>query len=173
MQMPARTPAMTAMTAMTLDALSGGRFMLGIGPSGPQVVEGWHGMPYGKPLQRTREYIEIVRMILARQAPVEHHGEEYDIPYTGPGSTGLGKPLKSILHGRADMPIYTASISPKGIALSAEIADGLIPVWMSPERYDLYRPQPRSRLRQIRRQRQGREIRRGAVRHLYRRQRSR
>ena len=141
MQMPARTPAMTAMTAMTIDALSGGRFILGIGPSGPQVVEGWHGMPYGKPLRRTREYIQIVRKILARQAPVEHHGQEYNIPYTGPGSTRLGKPLKSILHGRADMPIYTASISPKGIALSAEIADGLIPVWMSPERYDLYRPQ--------------------------------
>ncbi len=140
MQMPARTPAMTAMTAMTLDALSGGRFLLGIGPSGPQVVEGWHGVSYGKPLQRTREYIEIVRKILAREAPVEHQGTEYQIPYTGPGATGLGKPLRSILHGRAEMPIYTASISPKGIALSAEIADGLIPVWMSPERYDLYRP---------------------------------
>jgi F420-dependent oxidoreductase-like protein len=140
MQMPARTPAMTAMTAMTLDALSGGRFLLGIGPSGPQVVEGWHGVSYGKPLQRTREYIQIVRKILAREAPVEHQGTEYQIPYTGPGATGLGKPLRSILHGRADMPIYTASISPKGIALSAEIADGLIPVWMSPEHYDLYRP---------------------------------
>jgi F420-dependent oxidoreductase-like protein len=139
MQMPARTPAMTAMTAMTLDALSGGRFLLGIGPSGPQVVEGWHGVSYGKPLQRTREYIQIVRKILAREAPVEHQGTEYQIPYTGPGATGLGKPLRSILHGRADMPIYTASISPKGIALSAEIADGLIPVWMSPEHYDLYR----------------------------------
>src|SRR5271157_2257859 len=132
MQMPARTPAMTAMTAMTLDALSGGRFILGIGPSGPQVVEGWHGVPYGKPLQRTREYIDIVRKILAREVPVELHGKEYDIPYTGPGSTGLGKPLRSILHGRRDMRIYTASISPKGIALSAEVADGLIPVWMSP-----------------------------------------
>ncbi len=140
MQMPARTPAMTAMTAMTLDALSGGRFILGLGPSGPQVIEGWHGVPYGKPLQRTREYIDIVRQILARKAPLEHHGEEYQIPYTGPRATGLGKPLMSILHGRADMQIYTASISPKGIALSAEVADGLIPVWMSPERYDLYRP---------------------------------
>jgi F420-dependent oxidoreductase-like protein len=138
MQMPARTPAATAMTAMTIDALSGGRFILGIGPSGPQVVEGWHGVPYGKPLQRTREYIEIVRKILAREAPVEFHGKEYDIPYTGPGSSGLGKPLKSILHGRKDMPIYTASISPKGIELAGEIADGVIPVWMSPERWDLY-----------------------------------
>ena len=138
MQMPARTPAMTAMTAMTIDALSGGRFILGIGPSGPQVVEGWHGVPYGKPLQRTREYIEIVRKVLAREVPVEHHGSEFRIPYDGPGASGLGKPLKSILHGRKDMPIYTASISPKGIALSAEIADGVIPVWMNPERFDLY-----------------------------------
>jgi F420-dependent oxidoreductase-like protein len=138
MQMPARTPAATAMTAMTLDALSGGRFILGIGPSGPQVVEGWHGVPYGKPLQRTREYIEIVRTILAREVPLEHHGKEYQIPYTGPGASGLGKPLKSILHGRKDMPIYTASISPKGVELAAEIADGVIPVWMSPERWDIY-----------------------------------
>jgi F420-dependent oxidoreductase-like protein len=137
-QMPARTPAMTAMTAMTLDALSGGRFILGIGPSGPQVVEGWHGVPYGKPLQRTREYIEIVRKILAREEPVVHKGKEYQIPYNGPGATGLGKPLKSILHGRKDMKIYTASISPKGIELAAEIADGVIPVWMNPERYDVY-----------------------------------
>ncbi|HEY6418907.1 MAG TPA: LLM class F420-dependent oxidoreductase [Candidatus Binataceae bacterium] len=138
MQMPARTPAATAMTAMTLDALSGGRFILGIGPSGPQVVEGWHGVPYGKPLQRTREYIEIVRTILAREVPLEHQGKEYQIPYTGVGASGLGKPLKSILHGRTDMPIYTASISPKGVALAAEIADGVIPVWMSPERWDIY-----------------------------------
>ena len=137
-QMPARTPAMTAMTAMTLDALSGGRFILGIGPSGPQVVEGWHGVSYGKPLQRTREYIDIVRKVLAREVPVEHHGSEYRIPYDGPGASGLGKPLKSILHGRKDMKIYTASISPKGIALAAEIADGVIPVWMNPERWDLY-----------------------------------
>ena len=132
MQMPARTPA------MTLDALSGGRFILGIGPSGPQVVEGWHGVPYGKPLQRTREYIDIVRKILAREVPVELHGKEYDIPYTGPGSSGLGKPLKSILHGRKDMQIYTASISPKGIELAAEIADGVIPVWMSPEKWNIF-----------------------------------
>src|SRR5258707_10099245 len=138
MQMPGRTPAMTAMTAMTIDALSGGRFILGIGPSGPQVVEGWHGVSYGKPLQRTREYIEIVRTILAREVPVEHHGKEYDIPYSGPGASGFGKPLKSILHGRKDMEIYTASISPKGIALAAEIAAGVIPVWMNPERWDLW-----------------------------------
>jgi alkanesulfonate monooxygenase SsuD/methylene tetrahydromethanopterin reductase-like flavin-dependent oxidoreductase (luciferase family) len=89
MQMPGRTPAMTAMTAMTLDGLSGGRFLLGIGPSGPQVAEGWHGVPYGKPLQKTREYVEIIRMILAREKPVELHGMEYDIPYSGPRTSGL------------------------------------------------------------------------------------
>jgi F420-dependent oxidoreductase-like protein len=138
LQMPARTPAMAAMTAMTLDALSGGRVILGLGPSGPQVVEGWHGVPYGKPLQRTREYVAIVRKILARKAPLEHEGEVYQIPYRGLDATGLGKPLKSILHGRPDMPIYTASIGPAGIACSAEIADGLIPVWMNPERFDLF-----------------------------------
>jgi F420-dependent oxidoreductase-like protein len=140
MQMPARTPAMTAMTAMTLDALSGGRFILGLGPSGPQVVEGWHGVPYGKPLTRTREYISIVRKILAREAPLEHKGEHYQIPYTGPDATGLGKPLKSILHGRRDLEIYTASIGPAGIACSAEVANGLIPVWMNPDRFDLFAP---------------------------------
>jgi F420-dependent oxidoreductase-like protein len=140
MQMPARTPAMTAMTAMSLDSLSGGRFMLGLGPSGPQVVEGWHGVPYGKPLTRTREYVEIVRKILAREAPLEHKGEHYQIPYLGEGATGLGKPLKSILHGRADLPIFTAAIGPKGVACSAEVADGLIPVWMNPERADLFEP---------------------------------
>jgi F420-dependent oxidoreductase-like protein len=138
MQMPSRTPAMAAMTAMTLDAISGGRAIVGLGPSGPQVVEGWHGVPFGKPLARTREYVAIVRKILARTAPLEHQGEVYQIPYRGPDATGLGKPLKSILHGRADLPIYTASIGPAGIALSAEIANGLIPVWMNPERFDLF-----------------------------------
>jgi F420-dependent oxidoreductase-like protein len=140
MQMPARTPAMTAMTAMTLDALSGGRFILGLGPSGPQVVEGWHGVAYGKPLARTREYVTIVRQILAREGALEFKGEHYQIPYTGPGASGLGKPLKSILHGRKDLPIYTASISPNGVACSAEVADGLLPVWMVPERIDLFQP---------------------------------
>ncbi|HEY8873541.1 MAG TPA: LLM class flavin-dependent oxidoreductase, partial [Stellaceae bacterium] len=99
MQIPARTPAMAAMTAMTLQALSGNRFLCGIGPSGPQVVEGWHGVPFGKPLARTREYVRIIRQILAREGPLEHHGEHYDIPYSGPGSTGLAKPLRSIIHG--------------------------------------------------------------------------
>jgi F420-dependent oxidoreductase-like protein len=138
MQMPARTPAMTAMTATTLDQLSGGRFLLGLGVSGPQVVEGWHGVPYGKPLGRTREYVEIVRKIWARAQPLEHQGEHYQIPYRGPGATGLGKPLKSILHGR-QLPIYLASIGPKSVALAAEIADGWMPVWFSPYRKEIYR----------------------------------
>ncbi len=140
MQMPARTPAMTAMTAMTIDAMSGGRFILGLGPSGPQVVEGWHGVAYGKPLTRTREYVSIVRTIIAREAPLAFQGEHYQIPYAGAGATGLGKPLKSILHGRKSLQIYTASIGPAGIECSAECADGLIPVWVNPERFDLLKP---------------------------------
>ncbi len=141
MQMHARTPAMTAMTAMTLDGLSGGRFIIGLGPSNPQVVEGWHGVAYGKPLQRYREYIQILKMILAREKPLEFNGKEYQIPYRGSDASGLGKPLRSILHGRPDMKIYTASISPKGIELAAELADGVIPVWMSPGWYgQLYQP---------------------------------
>jgi F420-dependent oxidoreductase-like protein len=139
-QMPARTPAMTAMTAMTLDALSGGRFVLGIGPSGPQVVEGWHGVAYGKPLVRTREYIEIIRMILDRKEPLTYAGEHYQIPYSGPGATGLGKPLKSILHGNPKMKIYTATIAPASMRTSAEIADGMFPVFMNPQRFDLFEP---------------------------------
>ena len=134
LQMAARSPAMTAMTAMTLDALSGGRALLGLGVSGPQVVEGWHGQPFGKPLGRTREYVAIVRAILARQRPLEHEGEHYQIPYRGPGATGLGKPLRSIVHGRADLPIYLAAIGPKNVALAAEIADGWLPVFFSPGR---------------------------------------
>lgn len=138
LQMQARTPAMTAMTAMTIDGLTGGRFLIGIGPSNPQVIEGWHGVPYGKPLRRYREYVEILRKILAREEKLEFEGEEYQIPYRGPNASGLGKPLKSILHGRKDMKIYSASIGPKGIALAAEIADGLLPVWMSPDWCEKY-----------------------------------
>ena len=134
MQMSARTPACVAMTTMTLQALSGDRFLLGIGPSGPQVIEGWHGLPYGKPMTRTREYVEIVRKILAREAPLEHQGEMYQIPYKGPGATGLGKPLKSILHGDPSVPIYMASISPAGLRTAGEIADGVLPIYMSPEK---------------------------------------
>jgi F420-dependent oxidoreductase-like protein len=139
MQIPARTPAMTAMTAMTLDALSGGRFRLGLGVSGPQVVEGWHGQPFGKPLAKTREYVDIVRAILKREKPVEFRGEYYQIPYAGADATGLGKPLKSILHGRATLPIYLAAVGPKNVALAAEIADGWIPVFFSPRRSAMFR----------------------------------
>ena len=135
-QMPARSPATTAATVATLDLLSGGRVLLGLGTSGPQVAEGWHGQAWGKPLTRTREYVEIVRAILRRDAPLEHHGEHYDIPYTGPGATGLGKPLRIIVHPpRPDVPIYLAAIGPKNVALAAEIADGWLPIFFSPERF--------------------------------------
>src|SRR5437868_9711132 len=134
LQMPARTPACAAMTAMTLQALSGNRFLCGIGPSGPQVVEGWHGVPFGKPLARTREYVAIIRQVLERKAPLEFHGAHYDIPYTGPGSTGLAKPLRSILHGDPSLKIYTASISPAGLRCAGEVADGVLPYFMSPEK---------------------------------------
>ena len=136
MQMPARTPAMTAMTAITLDQLSGGRMLLGLGLSGPQVVEGWHGQPYGKPLGKTREYVKIVRTILEREKPLEHDGTHYQVPYHGDDATGLGKPLKSIIHGRPDLPIYLASIGPKNVQLTAEIADGWLPIFFAPDRYD-------------------------------------
>ena len=138
MQMPARTPAMTAMTAATIDLLTGGRFMLGIGASGPQVVEGWHGVVYGKLLTRTREYVEIIRTVLKREQPLEHHGEYYDIPVQG--GTGLGKPLKLIVHPlRSNIPIYVAAIGPKNVALAAEIADGWLPVFFSPHRVNVFR----------------------------------
>src|SRR2546423_14694443 len=112
LQMPARTPACAAMTAMTLQALSGGRFLCGIGPSGPQVVEGWHGVAVGKPIGRTREYVAIIRQGLERKAPLEHHGEPYDIPYAGPGATRLRKPLRSILYRGPSLRSYTAPIGP-------------------------------------------------------------
>ncbi|MCZ2108932.1 MAG: LLM class F420-dependent oxidoreductase [Dehalococcoidia bacterium] len=139
MQIPARTPAMCAMTMSTLDALSGGRVLVGLGLSGPQVVEGWHGVPYGKPAARTREYVEILRKIWAREAPVEYHGQEYHLPYTGPGATGLGKPLKSILHGR-QLPVYLATMGPVNIRATAELANGWLPIWFSPQRMPLFRP---------------------------------
>ncbi|HIM47207.1 MAG TPA: LLM class F420-dependent oxidoreductase [Alphaproteobacteria bacterium] len=137
-QMPARTPGCAAMTALTLQALSGGRFILGIGPSGPQVIEGWHGVAYGRPLTRTREYISIIRQIFAREAPVTHDGFHYQLPYSGPGASGLGKPLKSILHGDPSLKIFTAAVAPAGIRTSAEIADGMFPIFMSPERFDVF-----------------------------------
>ncbi len=136
MQMPARSPATTAATVATLDLLSGGRVLLGLGTSGPQVAEGWHGQAWGKPLTRTREYVAIVRTILRRDVPLEHHGEHYDVPYAGADATGLGKPLKLIVHPpRADVPIYLAAIGPRNVALAAEIADGWLPIFFSPERF--------------------------------------
>jgi F420-dependent oxidoreductase-like protein len=130
---------MTAMTAATLDLLSGGRVLLGLGLSGPQVVEGWHGQQYGKPLTRTREYVEIVRRIWAREAPLDFKGEEYQIPIAG--GTGLGKPLKLIVHPlRPRIPIYLAAIGPKNIELAGEIADGWLPVFFAPTKEQAYLP---------------------------------
>ncbi len=141
MQMPGRTPANTAMTAMTMNQLSGGRFLLGLGLSGPQVVEGWHGVSYARPLTRTREYVAIVRQALARRQRLTYEGEIYRIPYEGPDATGLGKPLKSTLRADPDIPIYLAAIGPKNVAMTAEIADGWLPIFFSPAKYDeVYRP---------------------------------
>jgi F420-dependent oxidoreductase-like protein len=135
MQIPGRTPANTAMTAATLDLLSGGRFLLGLGSSGPQVVEGWHGQPWEKPLGRTREYVEVVRAALRRDV-VEHAGDHYRIPWDGPGATGLGKPLKLMLRPlRLEIPIYLAALGPKNVALAAEIANGWLPIFVDPERF--------------------------------------
>ncbi|MEX2226404.1 MAG: LLM class F420-dependent oxidoreductase [Dehalococcoidia bacterium] len=137
-QISARTPAATAMAAMTLDHLSGGRFILGLGASGPQVVEGWYGRPYPRPLERTREYVEIIRRIIARDEPVEYAGKHYQMPY--PGGMGLGKPLKSTVHPyRTDLPIYLGAEGPKNIAMTAEIADGWMPVFFSPRLEPFYR----------------------------------
>lgn len=136
MQMPGRSPANAAMTAMTLNQLSGGRFLMGLGLSGPQVVEGWHGVSYARPLARTREYVEIVRAILRRETPVSYEGDIYQIPYHGDGATGLGKPLKSTLDAAPDIPIYLAALGPQNVALAAEIADGWLPVFFSPDQWD-------------------------------------
>ncbi|MDQ3176042.1 MAG: LLM class F420-dependent oxidoreductase [Actinomycetota bacterium] len=137
-QMSARTPAATAMAAITLDHLSGGRFILGLGASGPQVVEGWYGQPYPKPLARTREYVEVVRAIVRRDAPVEYHGEFFDMPYDG--GTGLGKALKSTVHPvRTEIPIWLGAEGPKNVALAAEIGDGWFPLFFSPKMDDWYR----------------------------------
>jgi F420-dependent oxidoreductase-like protein len=136
MQMPGRTPANAAMTAMTLNQLSGGRFRMGLGMSGPQVVEGWHGVGYSKPLTRTREYVEIVRTIFSRRKPLTYDGELYQLPYRGNDATGLGKPLKSSLKAAPEIPIYLAAIGPKNVSLAAEIADGWLPIFFSPQRFD-------------------------------------
>lgn len=143
LQMPARTPATAAMAAITLDHLSVGRFRLGLGVSGPQVVEGWHGVPFGKPLVRTREYVEIVRAALKREAPLAHDGEIYPLPLPG----GPGKPLKTnVVPLRADVPIYLAAMGPRNVALAFEIGDGWMPLFFSPEHVDAFelpaRPEP-------------------------------
>ena len=138
MQMSARTPAAAAMAAITLDHLSGGRFVLGLGASGPQVVEGWYGQPYPKPLARTREYIAIIRKVLARDVPVTFDGEFYPMPF--PGGSGLGKPLKSTVHPlRNDIPIMLGAEGPKNVALAAEITDGWLPMFFSPKMDGFYR----------------------------------
>ena len=133
MQIPARTPTCAAMTAMTLQLLSGGRFLCGLGVSGAQVVEGWHGVRFGKPMTRTKEYIAIMRKVLERKAPLEFQGEEYVIPYAGPDATGLGKPLRSITHGDPSLKFYLASITPAGLRTAGECADGVLPIFYSPE----------------------------------------
>src|ERR1700719_1289338 len=145
-QISARTRAATAMAAMTLDHLSGGRMILGLGVSGPQVVEGWYGQSFAKPLARMREYIGILRQIWARQGPVTNEGPHYPLPLqagVGPGPaaepTGLGKPLKSSIHPlREDIPIYLAAEGPKNIALAAELCDGWLAIFYSPRHEDLY-----------------------------------
>jgi len=137
-QMSARTPTAMAMAAITMDHLSNGRFILGLGASGPQVVEGWYGQPYAKPLQRTREYVEIIRKILEREEPLTYDGTQYTLPR--PGGTGLGKAVKSITHPlRVDIPIYLAAEGPKNVALTAEIADGWLAIYYSPKVDDFYR----------------------------------
>jgi F420-dependent oxidoreductase-like protein len=139
-QLAARTPAATAMAAQTLEGLAGrGRVVLGLGVSGPQIVEGWYGQPWGRPARRVRDTVAILRKIFAREAPVRHEGAEISLPYTGPGARGLGKPLRSILHGRADLPIYLAAVGPKNVALAAEIAEGWIPVFFSARRMPMFR----------------------------------
>jgi F420-dependent oxidoreductase-like protein len=127
------------MTAVTLDHLSGGRFRLGLGVSGPQVSEGWYGIAFDRPLQRTREYVEIVRQILRREKPLEFHGDHYDVPVRG--GTGLGKPLKTIVHPlRPDLPIYLAAIGPRNVMLAAEIADGWLPTFFAPAHHKVFDP---------------------------------
>jgi F420-dependent oxidoreductase-like protein len=138
-QIAARTPAATAMSTLTLDHLSKGRMILGLGVSGPQVVEGWYGQPFGKPIARTREYVDIIRQVLAREKPVSNAGPHYPLPYKGPNSWGLGKGLRSITHPlRSHVPIYLGAEGPKNVALAAEIADGWLPLYYSPWRPEVY-----------------------------------
>jgi F420-dependent oxidoreductase-like protein len=133
-QLAARTPANLAMTAQTIDALAGGnRMILGLGVSGPQIVEGWYGQPWGKPNARLRDTVAIVKKILKREGPVSHEGKEISLPYTGPGSIGMGKPLKSVLHGNPDLPIFLGTTTPTNVRMTAEIADGWLSMHLTPE----------------------------------------
>jgi F420-dependent oxidoreductase-like protein len=138
-QISARAPTSCAMHALTLDHLSQGRFVLGLGVSGPQVVEGWYGAPFGKPLARTREYIDIVRQVLAREDPVRNPGPHHPLPYDGPGALGMGKPLKPITHPyRRDLPIWLGAEGPRNVALAAEVADGWLPIYYAPRVGEMY-----------------------------------
>ena len=140
-QLSGRTPTSIAMHALTLDHLSGGRVVLGMGVSGPQVVEGWYGQPFAKPLARTREVVDIIRQVLAREAPVVSDGTHYPLPFHGEGSVGLGKPLKPIVHPlRPDIPIWLGAEGPKNVAQTAEIADGWLPIFYTPQSAGMYRP---------------------------------
>jgi F420-dependent oxidoreductase-like protein len=140
-QMSGRTPTSIAMHALTLDHLTGGRVVLGMGVSGPQVVEGWYGVPFSKPLARTREVVSIIRQVLAREAPVTNPGPHHPLPYDGPGAVGLGKPLKPIVHPlRPDIPIWLGAEGPKNVAQTAEIADGWIPIFYTPRSAGMYQP---------------------------------
>ncbi len=136
-QLAGRPPAMLGMQAMTVDALAGGgRMIIGLGLSGPQIVEGWYGQPWGKPNARLRDYVEILRAVLRREGPVSHDGPEISLPYTGPGALGQGKPLKSILHPPSDIPIWLASVGPRNTALCAELCDGWLPMGLPPRGTD-------------------------------------
>jgi F420-dependent oxidoreductase-like protein len=138
-QLSGRTPTSCAMHALSLDYLSNGRFMLGLGVSGPQVVEGWYGRPFPKPLARTREYIDIIRQVFAREGPVTNDGPHYPLPYPGDDGMGLGKPLKPIVHPlRKRIPVYMGAEGPKNIALATEIADGWIPLFYNPYDESVY-----------------------------------
>lgn len=141
-QLSARTPAACAMATLALDALSGGRMILGLGVSGPQVVEGWYGQPYSKPVTRTRDYVDIIRQVLRREAPVTSDSEFYPLPYSGPGAWGMGKPLKPITHPlRADVPIFIGAEGPRNVTQTAQIADGWLPLYYSPYRQEVYADQ--------------------------------
>lgn len=137
LQVPARPPAAAAMAGATIDYLSDGRFIFGFGPSGPQVSEGWYGVPYPKPWGRTREYIEVVREIIAREGPIDHHGEHYDLPVTSEEATGQGKALKLNFHPlRNEIPVFVGAIGSKSVEMAAEICDGWIPAFSDPERIE-------------------------------------